>query len=88
MSENVSRRKALALLGLGAALGFTVSATLEPSEAEAQEAAPAAAPAATTGTHGMNCRQTRRTGRHTRRSTRRHGTPAPAPAGTTPAAPQ
>ncbi len=53
MSEDVSRRKALALLGLGAALGFTLSAALEPSEAEAQEAAPAAAPAATAGTHGM-----------------------------------
>jgi hypothetical protein len=89
MSEDVSRRKAIALLGLGAALGLTLSAALEPSEAEAQEAAPAA-PAATGGTHGMNRRQTRRTGRHTRRSTRRHGTaaPAPAPAGTTPAAPQ
>ena len=39
MSEDVSRRKMLSLLGLGAALGFTLSATLEPLEAEAQEAA-------------------------------------------------
>ena len=30
----ISRRKALSLLGLGAALGFTLSSTLEPLEAE------------------------------------------------------
>ena len=54
-TEMISRRKALSLLGLGAALGFTLSSALEPSEAEAQEAAaPAAAPAQATGTHGMN----------------------------------
>ena len=47
MSEDVSRRKMLSMLGLGAALGLTLSATLEPLEAEAQEAAPATAPAAT-----------------------------------------
>ena len=64
MSEGMSRRKALSLLGLGAALGFTLSSALEPLEAEAQEAA---APAATTGTHGMNRRQSRRHGRHERR---------------------
>src|ERR1700733_5910046 len=46
-TEMVSRRKALSLLGLGAALGFTLSSALEPLEAEAQEAAPATpAPAA------------------------------------------
>jgi hypothetical protein len=28
MTENVSRRKALALVGLGAALGFTLSSAL------------------------------------------------------------
>jgi hypothetical protein len=67
MSEGMSRRKALSLLGLGAALGFTLSAALEPLEAEAQEAAPAAAPAEATGTHGMNRRQSRRHGRHERR---------------------
>ena len=39
MSEDVSRRKALSLLGFGAALGFTLSAALAPSEAEAQWAA-------------------------------------------------
>ena len=86
MSEDISRRKAFYLLGLGAAFCFALSAALEPSEAEAQETtAPAAAPAEATGTHGMNRRQTRRTGRHQRRHTRRHGTAAPAPAGTAPA---
>ena len=77
MSKDVSRRKALSLLGLGAALGFTLSSALEPLEAQAQEAAPAtpAAPAAT-GTHGMQRRQGRRTHRHERRHgrhERRHG---------------
>ena len=90
MSEDFSRRKALSLLGFGAVLGFTISAVLEPSEAEAQETTapatpPAAAPAQATGTHGMQRRQGRRSGRHARRNTRRHGTPAPAPAGTAPA---
>ena len=67
-TEMISRRKALSLLGLGAALGFTLSSALEPLEAEAQEAAgTAAAPAAATGTHGMQRRQGRRTGRHERR---------------------
>ena len=36
--EMMSRRKALSLLGLGAAFGFTLSSALEPLEAEAQEA--------------------------------------------------
>ena len=34
----ISRRNALSLLGLGAALGFTLSSALAPLEAEAQEA--------------------------------------------------
>jgi hypothetical protein len=84
MSEDVSRRKMLSLLGLGAVLGFALP-VLDPLEAEAEEAtAPAAAPAAT-GTHGMQRRQgrrthrsERRTGRHERRHTRRTGEPAPA----------
>ena len=84
--EMISRRKAVSLLGLGAALGFALSATLEPLEAEAQEAAgTAATPAEATGTHGMQRRQgrrthrsERRTGRHERRHTRRTGEPAPA----------
>ena len=69
MSENVSRRKMLSMLGLGAALGFTLSAVLEPLEAEAQEAAPATPPAAApaaTGTHGMQRRQERRSHRSER----------------------
>ena len=41
--EMISRRKALSLLGLGAALGFTLSSALEPLEAEAEEAAAPAA---------------------------------------------
>jgi hypothetical protein len=81
-TEIVSRRKALFLLGLGAALGFTLSAALEPLEAEAQEAtgtaAAPAAPAEATGTHGMQRRQGRRSGRHQRRHMRRTGQPAPA----------
>jgi hypothetical protein len=95
MTEDVSRRKMLSLLGFGAALGLTLSAALTPFEAEAQEPAPAtpAAPAATpekaTGTHGMQRRASRRshrserrTARHQRRHTRRTGQPA-APAAPT-----
>jgi hypothetical protein len=68
MSEEISRRTAFSMLGLGAALGLTLSAVLEPLEVEAQEAAaPAAAPAEATGTHGMQRRQGRRTHRHERR---------------------
>ena len=59
-TEMISRRKALSLLGFGAALGFTLSSALEPLEAEAQEATtPPAAPAAATGTHGMQRRSRR-----------------------------
>jgi hypothetical protein len=75
--EMVSRRKALSLLGFGAALGFTLSSALEPLEVEAQEAT---TPPAATGTHGMQRRQGRRTHRHERRHTRRTGQPAPAAA--------
>jgi hypothetical protein len=89
-TEMISRRKAISLLGLGAALGFTLSTALKPVEAEAQEAAgTAAAPAEATGTHGMQRRQgrrthrhERRTGRHERRHERRTGEK---PAGTAPA---
>jgi hypothetical protein len=85
MSEDVSRRKMLSMLGLGAALGLTLSSALEPLEAEAQEATGTpAAPAEATGTHGMQRRQGRRSGRHQRRHTRRTGQPAPAPATTAP----
>jgi hypothetical protein len=83
--EMMSRRKALSLLGLGAAFGFTLSSALEPLEAEAQETTtPAAAPPAATGTHGMQRRSGRRTTRHNRRHTRRTGQPAPAPAAPAP----
>ena len=93
--EMISRRKALSLLGLGAALGFTLSSALTPLEAEAQEATGTpAAPAEASGTHGMNRRQSRRHGRHERRHgrhERRHERrtgekpEATAPAGTEPA---
>ena len=85
MSEDLSRRKMLSMLGFGAALGFALSATVAPIEAEAQEAAPAPATPTATGTHGMQRRagrrthrSERRTGRHERRHTRRTGEPAPA----------
>ena len=77
MSEDVSRRKMLSLLGLGATLGFTLSGVLEPLVAEAQEAAPAtppipnptapatgsAAPAQATGTRGRKRHSPSATGR-------------------------
>src|ERR1700733_3809099 len=72
-TEMVSRRKALSLLGLGAALGFTLSSALEPLEAEAQEAAPATPAPAATGTHGVQ---------------RRSARPPPPPAATPPAPPR
>ena len=95
MTEDVSRRKMLSLLGFGAALGFTLSTAVGPLEAEAQtvaQAAPAAepatpattpgSPAPSTGTRGRNRRTSRRTTRHQRRAAR-HGKPA----ATAPAAP-
>ena len=62
MTEDVSRRKMLSLLGFGAALGFTLSAAVEPLEAEAQtvaQAAPAtpATPAARPLRNHRNTRQ-------------------------------
>jgi hypothetical protein len=98
--ENVSRRKILSLLGLGATLGFALSGVLEPLVAEAQEAAPvvpnptapATGTAEPTGTPGMQRRKGRRShrserrnSRHARRHTRRTGTPAAPPAATAPA---
>ena len=60
-SELISRRTAFSLLGLKAALGFAVPASvLTVSDAEAQ-------------TSGMERRQERRTGRHERRDERRGG---------------
>lgn len=60
-SELISRRTAFSLLGLTAAWGFAVPATvLTVSDAEAQTA-------------GMERRGERREGRHERRDTRREG---------------
>ncbi len=60
-SELISRRTAFSLLGLTAAWGFAVPATvLTVSDAEAQTA-------------GMERRGERREGRHERRNTRRAG---------------
>jgi hypothetical protein len=60
-SELISRRRVCSLLGLTAALGFAVPATvLTVSDAEAQTA-------------GMERRHERRTGRHERREDRREG---------------
>ena len=84
MSEKLtSRRGAISLLGLGAALGFAVPTTiLTESDAEAQTqpaAPPPTAPAPTAAaptapaTTGMNRRQARRAGRHERREARRTG---------------
>ena len=79
----ISRRGAFSLLGLTAALGFAVPATvLTTSDAEAQAqpspaapapAAPAPAAPATPGmTRGEQRRAARRAGRHERREARRH----------------
>jgi len=88
MSEKrISRRGAFSLLGLAAALGFGVPATMltmSDAEAQTQPTAPAPsapapsapAPSASTpsapATSGMNRRQARRAGRHERREARRH----------------
>jgi hypothetical protein len=86
----ISRRKAILLLGLGAA--FTLADSPEEQPALAQQAAPAtggaagapataatpATPAkpATGGTKGMQRRKARRAGRHERRAKRRGKEPA------------
>ena len=57
-SEAISRRKALALLGLGAVSGLAGSSLVTASDAEAQ-------------TIGMERRQDRRAGRHEIREDRR-----------------
>ena len=59
-SEAVSRRNALALLGLGAALGLAGSGLATASDAKAE-------------TVGMDRRQDRRAGRQERRQDRRDG---------------
>ena len=61
ISQVVSRRRALSLVGWAAALGLAApAAVLMASEAEAQ-------------TSGMERRNERRTGRHVRRQDRRSG---------------
>jgi hypothetical protein len=73
-SEMISRRKALSLMGLAAALGLAAAPTvLTVSDAEAQTAAAptAAAPTAAAPTAGMTRRQERRAARHERRQDRR-----------------
>ena len=79
MSEKmISRRGAFSLLGLAAAVGFTVPTTVlmtSDAEAQAQPTAPApAAPAPSApATSGMERRQERRASRHERREARRAG---------------
>lgn len=59
--QTVSRRKALSLMGLAAALGVVAASSgMTASDAEAQ-------------TVGMERRSARRTGRHDRRNDRRTG---------------
>jgi hypothetical protein len=72
----ISRRGALSLLGLIAALGFampTAVLTTSDAEAQAQPTAPTPSAPAPSGpaTSGMERRQTRRTGREERREARR-----------------
>ena len=72
-AEAMSRRKVLALLGLGAAV-VAASAVVLPSDAEAQTA-------------GMQRRQARRAGRTERRQRRRGAEPAAPASPATPASP-
>ena len=67
-SESISRRKAILLLGLGAA--FTLADSPE-EPALAQQAAPA-----TGGTKGIKRRKARRAARHQKRAKRREKAPA------------
>jgi hypothetical protein len=71
-SEMISRRKALSLMGLAAALGLAVPAVLTVSDAEAQTAGMVRRQERRTGRHER--REARRTGRHERREVRRTGT--------------
>jgi len=83
VKDDISRRKALSLLGGALGLALAVDA-FESEKVEAQATTETPAPATETGgTAGMKRRQSRRAGRHQRRHQRRTGEPA-APA--TPAA--
>ena len=71
-SELISRRTAFSLLGVTAAFGFAVPATvLTVSDAEAQTSGMERRGERRAGRHER--RETRRTGRHERRDTRREG---------------
>jgi len=71
-SELISRRTAFSLLGITAALGLAVPATvLTVSDAEAQTSGMERRGELRAGRHER--RETRRTGRHERRDTRRGG---------------
>ena len=81
VKDDISRRKALSLLGGALGLALVVD-EFESEEAKAQAATETpAAGTETGGTAGMKRRQSRRAGRHQRRHQRRTGEPA------TPAAP-
>jgi hypothetical protein len=70
--ELMSRRRVFSVLGLTAALGFAVPATvLTVSDAEAQTSGMERRGERRAGRHER--RETRRTGRHERRDTRRGG---------------
>ena len=77
MSEKpISRRGALSLLGLAAAVGFAVPTTMltmSDAEAQAQPAAPAPGAPAAGMTRGEQRRAARRMGREERREARRTG---------------
>ena len=79
VKDDMSRRKALSLLGgaLGLALAVDALAS-EEAEAQATTETPAAGTETpeTGGTAGMKRRQSRRAGRHQRRHQRRTGEPA------------
>jgi Ni/Co efflux regulator RcnB len=82
-SEMISRRKAVSLMGLAAAVGFAAAPTvLAVSDAEAQTIGMERRQARRAGRHER--REERRVGRHERREERRTGTTTgAAPAGTT-----
>ena len=81
-SELISRRTAFSLLGITAALGFAVPATvLTVSDAEAQTSGMERRGERRAGRHER--RETRRAGRHERRETRRGGSKETTGTGTT-----
>ena len=87
VKDDISRRKALSLLGGALGLALVVD-EFESEEAKAQAATETPAAGTETpetgGTAGMKRRKARRTGRHERRHQRRTGEPAAAPAAPAP----